>query len=73
MKNSLIERWNSESPAFFKTVYKVAAWAVSGALAVISLKVTGTLSEIPKWVELACTYIVIAGTFAGVTAKLTKQ
>jgi hypothetical protein len=66
--NTLKERWNSNTPTFWKKVQRVGivAGAIGGAL--LAAPVT-----LPALVITGATYLVVVGTTAATLSQLTKE
>ena len=68
----LITRWKSESPEFWVKIKNIAKAIVIGSGAVIAISLTPGLVIDPIVVKV-CSYIMTAGAFTGLSAKLTVQ
>lgn len=68
---TLKERWNTETPAFFKAIKKLALSLGSSAMAVILANQSLSL-ELDDNILTVCKYIVTACIAMGMTSQLTK-
>ena len=69
------DRWNSESPAFWKKIMKYSVTLGTSAVAVIGADKLFDLQSygIPSIIFTICSYIIVACAATGLSAKITKQ
>ena len=69
------ERWNSESPAFWKKIMKYSVTLGTSAVAVIGADKLFNLQSygVPSIIFTICGYIIVACAATGLSAKITKQ
>lgn len=69
------DRWNSESPAFWKKIMKYSVTLGTGAASIIGFDKLFDLQNygIPQIVFTVCGYILVACAAFGLSAKITKQ
>lgn len=74
-KSELLERWNSESPEFWKKILKYSITLGTSAVSVLIAEKTFGLQDygVPPIIFTICGYIVTACTAFGLAAKITKQ
>lgn len=68
---TLKERWNAETPAFFKGIKKIALSLGSSAMAVILANQSLSL-ELNDDILAVCKYVVTVCIAMGMTSQLTK-
>ena len=69
------DRWNSESPAFWKKIMKYSVTLGTSAVAVIGADKLFDLQSygVPSIIFTICGYIIVACAASGLSAKITKQ
>ena len=69
------DRWNSESPAFWKKIMKYSVTLGTSAVAVIGADKLFDLQSygVPSIIFTICGYIIVACAATGLSAKITKQ
>ena len=69
------DRWNSESPIFWKKIMKYSVTLGTSAVAVIGADKLFDLQSygIPSIIFTICGYIIVACAATGLSAKITKQ
>ena len=69
------DRWNSESPIFWKKIMKYSVTLGTGAVAVIGADKLFDLQSygVPSIIFTICGYIIVACAATGLSAKITKQ
>ena len=69
------DRWNSESPAFWKKIMKYSITLGTSAVAVIGADKLFDLQSygVPSIIFTICGYIIVACAATGLSAKITKQ
>ena len=69
------DRWNSESPAFWKKIMKYSVTLGTSAVAVIRADKLFDLQSygVPSIIFTICGYIIVACAATGLSAKITKQ
>ena len=69
------DRWNSESPAFWKKIMKYSVTLGTSAVAVIGADKLFDLQSygVPSIIFTICSYIIVACAATGLSAKITKQ
>ena len=78
VKESTLEikdRWNSESPIFWKKIMKYSVTLGTSAVAVIGADKLFDLQSygVPSIIFTICGYIIVACAATGLSAKITKQ
>jgi hypothetical protein len=66
------ERWNCESPDFFKKIRSLSIVVGTAATSVWITNQTMGL-ELHEYILVACKYLIAACAAAGLTSQLTKQ
>lgn len=69
--NTIVSRWKSETPNFFKGVKKLAVSLGTSATAVWLVNDTMSLGLHPNVLEI-CKYLIAISAAMGVTAQLTQ-
>lgn len=69
------DRWNSETPAFWKKIMKYSVTLGTSAVAVIGADKLFDLQSygVPSIIFTICGYIIVACAATGLSAKITKQ
>ena len=69
------DRWNSESPIFWKKIMKYSVTLGTSAVAVIGADKLFDLQSygVPSIIFTICGYIIVACAATGLSAKITKQ
>ena len=69
------DRWNSESPIFWKKIMKYSVTLGTSAVAVIGADKLFDLQSygVPSIIFTICGYIIVACAASGLSAKITKQ
>ena len=69
------DRWNSESPVFWKKIMKYSVTLGTSAVAVIGADKLFDLQSygVPSIIFTICGYIIVACAATGLSAKITKQ
>ena len=69
------DRWNSESPTFWKKIMKYSVTLGTSAVAVIGADKLFDLQSygVPSIIFTICGYIIVACAATGLSAKITKQ
>jgi hypothetical protein len=68
--NTIKKRWNSETPAFFKGIKKLALWLGTSAMSILLTNQSLSL-ELDDNILTVCKYIVTACIAMGMTSQLT--
>ena len=66
----IYERWNAESPVFFKKVVKMGLYMMALSSGVTASEM---VAKLPLWLTDAMPLLFVAGLAMSLTAQLTKE